>query len=47
MYAQDGVPTTTSVYGIKTEEDRVGNSLNPSSSFTAKGAPLPAWSLIS
>ncbi|XP_062217174.1 homeobox-DDT domain protein RLT2-like isoform X4 [Phragmites australis] len=40
--AQDGVPTTTTVDGIKTEADSVGNALNTPSCFTksAKGAPL-------
>lgn len=42
--AQDGLPTTTTVSDIKTEEDRAGNALNSSSSFTksAKGAPPSA-----
>ncbi|AQK97182.1 Homeobox-DDT domain protein RLT1 [Zea mays] len=41
--AQDEVPSTTTVIGIKTKLDSVGNALNSSSSFTksAKGAPLP------
>lgn len=41
--AQDEVPSTTTVIGIKSELDSVGNALNSSSSFTklAKGTPLP------
>lgn len=40
--AEDGVPTTATIGGIKAEEDSVGNVLNSPSTSTksAKAAPL-------